>query len=349
MASASHRCQRRTGTEAWNDLEEATGMCGVCDEEPSPSHECGICLSSVTELFNLPCSHDYCSDCMAEYIARKMELRESRGRRAEIPSQRASSEWISACKCPTCSKPLGASTMEMLVQAMPSRSRSLYAAALARGREYTPANTDAEAQAGVTTRPTPASARSADVAFRGWARARHLKFCPSCSSPIEKNGGCENMKCSVCKTSFRWDRVPLAVPCTGYHYTNAPPFVRRCPHVRIEAMPLKHRAAYVAQKGCIMAPAALLVVPILLVAAPIAIADAVRTAARKRSERHRKRQAAEAQRARSAEFLAESQRQVAQIVACRQTGEHTWVAGWCYSCGAIDGAAVGDAATVVAL
>lgn len=35
----------------------------------------------------------------------------------------------------------------------------------------------------------------------------NVKFCPRCCTPIEKNGGCHNMLCNNCKSSFNWDNA----------------------------------------------------------------------------------------------------------------------------------------------
>jgi len=33
----------------------------------------------------------------------------------------------------------------------------------------------------------------------------HTKACPNCGIPIEKNGGCDWMKCRVCAYEFCWE------------------------------------------------------------------------------------------------------------------------------------------------
>ncbi|MDR3550847.1 MAG: IBR domain-containing protein [Candidatus Babeliales bacterium] len=34
---------------------------------------------------------------------------------------------------------------------------------------------------------------------------KHTKACPNCAIPIEKNGGCDWMKCTVCAHEFCWE------------------------------------------------------------------------------------------------------------------------------------------------
>lgn len=41
--------------------------------------------------------------------------------------------------------------------------------------------------------------------YLGWvSRQDHVYFCPKCNCQIVKEGGCPNMRCSVCKFSFCW-------------------------------------------------------------------------------------------------------------------------------------------------
>lgn len=54
-----------------------------------------------------------------------------------------------------------------------------------------------------------------DAKSMNWI-ASNAKQCPACSSPIEKNGGCNNMSCARCRYSFCWlclKGIPHIVPC----------------------------------------------------------------------------------------------------------------------------------------
>eukprot|EP00698_Gefionella_okellyi_P023022 TRINITY_DN7730_c0_g3_i1.p1 TRINITY_DN7730_c0_g3~~TRINITY_DN7730_c0_g3_i1.p1 ORF type:complete len:316 (-),score=24.97 TRINITY_DN7730_c0_g3_i1:289-1236(-) len=48
-----------------------------------------------------------------------------------------------------------------------------------------------------------------DPDFQAWARRAKSKcrYCPRCSSLIEKNGGCDHMHCSNCKLKFNWSEA----------------------------------------------------------------------------------------------------------------------------------------------
>ncbi len=48
---------------------------------------------------------------------------------------------------------------------------------------------------------TEAWLNTAEGSFSTWAKA-HSKLCPTCHAPIEKNGGCNAIKCQNCKSEF---------------------------------------------------------------------------------------------------------------------------------------------------
>ena len=94
------------------------------------------------------------------------------------------------------------------------------------GRRYdattsTPSSETTERRA--AGRSTSSALTSADVdeLRRVAGRQAEIRFCPSCRSPIIKNGGCPNMRC-ICGHRFRWtDALPLR-PCKHCHRDNGP-------------------------------------------------------------------------------------------------------------------------------
>lgn len=40
-----------------------------------------------------------------------------------------------------------------------------------------------------------------------WQKSKKMKDCPNCGTPINKNGGCYNMTCTVCSKDFNWNRT----------------------------------------------------------------------------------------------------------------------------------------------
>lgn len=43
-----------------------------------------------------------------------------------------------------------------------------------------------------------------------------LRFCPSCDTPIQKNGGCQHMSCA-CGRDFTWEQARPLRPCRRCH------------------------------------------------------------------------------------------------------------------------------------
>lgn len=64
-------------------------------------------------------------------------------------------------------------------------------------------------EAAVKAVKTGKTAQSADEATAAWILA-NTKACPRCKVRIEKNGGCDYIKCYVCGNEFCWK-------CSHYH------------------------------------------------------------------------------------------------------------------------------------
>jgi len=63
-----------------------------------------------------------------------------------------------------------------------------------------------------------------------WINAR-TRPCPSCSAPIEKDGGCNHMRCGKCNASFCWACMRLRTTCASYSCNNGAPFNNAVPGV----------------------------------------------------------------------------------------------------------------------
>merc|ERR1712107_808088 len=55
-----------------------------------------------------------------------------------------------------------------------------------------------------------------DPEYRRMARRMHLKKCPSCSAPVLREGGDNQMTCR-CGHRFDWNRATTVVPCDRVH------------------------------------------------------------------------------------------------------------------------------------
>jgi len=61
-----------------------------------------------------------------------------------------------------------------------------------------------------------AGSRRDEALFRRAAQRAHWKKCPQCHATIEKNRGCDHMRCR-CGAAFNWSSAPTVVPCTQVH------------------------------------------------------------------------------------------------------------------------------------
>lgn len=43
----------------------------------------------------------------------------------------------------------------------------------------------------------------------GWDGLAGLRQCPQCRTPIEKDGGCDSMRCATCGSRFQWNLAPV--------------------------------------------------------------------------------------------------------------------------------------------
>jgi len=131
----------------------------------------------------LSCSHAFCEGCLSAHIL------------AEI--KKGKSAW-----CPTCRQNI---PEPELVEKCPEAAEVMRTAAT--GAEVPPA-------------PAPQDSwlqqRRAASQWRRAARRAHLKYCPACRVPIEKNHGCDHMRCR-CGERFNWSTAESVVPCHRLH------------------------------------------------------------------------------------------------------------------------------------
>ena len=201
-------------------------MASISDE-CEPCDECAICISDCSDdAVHLQCSHVFHAMCMGEYARRR--LNESPGR---------------SCVCPTCTRLV---TDRELLDIFMGDGEAEHLLAL-----------HSAAQLGVQPQPNVVNDAAALKLFIKWAQAHHVKACPECASPIEKDGGCPRMCSQSCHHSFSWTGAPLLHPCRGYHHIRRYPFVKRCQHLPQENFTMRSgKAEYAVQKGLALAPLA---------------------------------------------------------------------------------------------
>jgi len=115
--------------------------------------------------------------------------------------------------------------------------------------------------------------------------------------------------------------IPITLTLTLIRF----PFVHKCPHLPPKEFSALNKATYYAQRATVQFPAALALIPLYVtVLLPLTLTEKALDAHQKR--RHHQRFLRDY---RQADLLA------LHLTACRRTGNHSWVAGWCQNCGAI--------------
>lgn len=64
---------------------------------------------------------------------------------------------------------------------------------------------------------------NSESASQQW-KNEHTRPCPSCSSPIMKDGGCNHVTCGKCKVNFCWACMRTRTSCKSYQCVNGAPY-----------------------------------------------------------------------------------------------------------------------------
>lgn len=67
------------------------------------------------------------------------------------------------------------------------------------------------------------SADESEVKSQNW-KAANTRNCPTCASPIEKDGGCNHVFCQSCQSEFCWACMRSRTNCRAYNCQNGAPY-----------------------------------------------------------------------------------------------------------------------------
>jgi len=197
------------------------------------SHEnlaCPICLeqlSSANEMRVLECGHKFCVACVVAYLqSRGGNGPDSHSARHPCPCCRQlvnMRQWYRNSKVLTPREGPGAHWYSSdntrpgsALRSMQNRPRPVAPAGSGRRLDITALHVPP----GIPqARLPPVSSTARAEAVRELRRAAGrstIKFCPSCQSPVVKNGGCNQMRC-LCGFTFRWDQARPLRPCLHCH------------------------------------------------------------------------------------------------------------------------------------
>ena len=180
--------------------------------------ECPVCFDEVSSPIKMTCDHSWCRTCFQNYLAAAVEQKifpltclGNGGRCTERISLHAAKEVLSAadfdatvsaafdtyvqthpeelhyCPTPDCPQVFRSAPEGVFLQCPSCLVRICPTC-----------KTDAHDGLSCT------EFKDGDNLFKEWADQRDVKQCPGCHMAIEKDEGCNHMKCTVCQTHICW-------------------------------------------------------------------------------------------------------------------------------------------------
>jgi len=203
---------------------------------PLGEMECGVCLCDIdaSDLVVLPsCQHRYCSSCFSDYLDVQT------GDIANIPHTlsylehddrgfahlRVNHTCGVACPHPKCTHILEGKDLKQFAKARTWQRFELLSFQISlqrlirRGEVFMCPMQCGSVLQGCECLDAKCRKRTAILNRREqqrqlyllnlWARAASARRCPRCGTIIEKNGGCDHMWCTNCKSPYNWSDSSL--------------------------------------------------------------------------------------------------------------------------------------------
>lgn len=202
-------------------------------------NECGICLNDIATdaLVRTSCDHQYCRECLAYYLhLQSGDLKNIQHTMSHLETNenghflRIQRTCGVICPHPTCNKIIeGEEFRSFVSEETWDRFNNLALLLLLRAMEKTgevaacPEHCGGFVQNCMCTtfecrqRALMLAERERLILFRQWKKAERdgmmllrkwamgtARQCPKCGFLIEKNGGCDHMACTACKTQYNW-------------------------------------------------------------------------------------------------------------------------------------------------
>ena len=180
--------------------------------------ECPVCFDEVSSPIKMPCNHSWCRTCLQNYLRAAIEQKffpltclGDKGKCTERISLFAAKEVLSAADFDA----TASAAFDTYVQTHPDELQ--YCPTPDCPQVFRPApegiflqcpsclvricpTCKNDAHDGLTC----AESKGGDSLFKEWANQHDVKPCPGCHIAIEKDEGCNHMKCTVCQTHVCW-------------------------------------------------------------------------------------------------------------------------------------------------
>ncbi|KAI0766947.1 hypothetical protein BD413DRAFT_605706 [Trametes elegans] len=221
--------------------QQTTAGRPVTGSSPAPSMSiseapCPICFcdSSESDPHPLPCGHTYCRVCLQHYLRSLAHSFEGGGPASAVcladsaaPKNGAKAQCkrdipldtIRALLSPGEEEELLEATFLAHIHGRPQEYRycptadceTIYRAAQENTLLRCPAclaricaSCHVEAHGGLSCAEYKDCASGGEQSFQRWRAAHDVKACPKCGTDVEKNGGCNHMRCVRCGTHMCW-------------------------------------------------------------------------------------------------------------------------------------------------
>lgn len=191
---------------------------------PLGPRECGVCLTDIEpeELVQAKCGHKYCQGCLGYYLRLQSGDKATLMHWTSFIQTKERGHFLRiepvfgvVCPHPTCNHIIeGAEFQSFSDDATWERfgllARSLLLEELERTGEIEACSIRCGGYIQKCFCSTPKCRKREKIELgllkelKVWAEGR-ARNCPKCKALIEKNGGCNHMVCTSCKTPYMWD------------------------------------------------------------------------------------------------------------------------------------------------
>ena len=196
--------------------------------------ECNICYTPTEphELVVTACNHRYCRECLSYYLELESgDVKNLEHTRAHLETTEDGKHHLRvnrlfgiACPYPDCEHVINGGEFFLLAdkrsrERYESLSLNLVLKKLYENKEITKCARGCGSwlQSCECTNKRCAEAKRRQLLREeaaAWGRAVRdlgLRACPKCNIPIEKNGGCDHMYCTQCRTRYNWSASLTAI------------------------------------------------------------------------------------------------------------------------------------------
>jgi len=224
-------------------VETSEGTEAIATEKATSTSQCGICLDEFRNEELIPlerCGHSFCSSCWKNYLesvfrdspdsytypqvqcpmnwcsevvtephVRRFgrELVKKFRRHYLQPFVASNSRYLRWCPTPNCNRIAIFNSFSKVVRSgnplAAAKGATVFCGPDGCGTRFC-FRCGGTPHTGLCDPKADAPATEHSIISTTQEAHPRIQFCPTCSIPIEKSGGCDDIVCTMCKTEFRW-------------------------------------------------------------------------------------------------------------------------------------------------